>query len=322
MIDEESKRGEDSFFGVASSPLGVNRRSWDYRVSGARYTEGGLGVVRLPDTDPVVAREMLIFMYSDSFSSSAAVERYAVPLLVAAARYQVGRLFSIVEEYLRVQVELCTAVPLLQLANAYDAKKLRSACMTFIVENPAEIVKLKEYQTLPSLASCLPQGNPLADCFIHGEEGNVDGATAPAIPTATSQDGSTTDLVDLDAEALGFGVTSYAPGALGLRETIERALRTSAAFSGNSVFSTADSVGSAGSGAATWRPGGTTGASLGDNGSGEGSTLSSTLHVTTSRDLTGTAAQVDIHDAATSQSSRAQDALREYQRQRRGCVLM
>ena len=317
--NEESKRGEDSFFGVASSPLGVNKRCWDYRVSRARYTEGGRGVVTMPETDVAVAREMLVFLYSDAFSSSTVVETYAVPLLVVAAKYQVARLFTIVEEYLRVQVELSTAVPLLQLANAYDARKLRSACMTFIVENPTEIVKLKEYQALPHLASCLPQGNPLAECFVHGDEGRIgSGSTSPLSVTEQCTGGMTSRALSLDQEAMLCGST-YAPGALGLRETIERALQTSTVYSGNSIFSTADSMGSAGSEAATWRPGGGTADTPGNG--AEGSTLSSTLHVTTSLDTTGASAQLDIHGAAT-QSRRAEEALQEYQRQRRGCAIM
>ena len=78
-------------------------------------------------------------------------------------------------------------------------------------------------------------------------------------------------------------------------------------------------MGSAGSEAATWRPGGGTAETPGNG--AEGSTLSSTLHVTTSLDTTGASAQLDIHGAA-SQSRRAEEALQEYQRQRRGCAIM
>ena len=54
--------------------------------------------------------------------------------------------------------------------------------MAFIVENPAEIVKLKEYQALPSLAACLPPSNPLSECFIHGEEGRIDNGSLRCLP--------------------------------------------------------------------------------------------------------------------------------------------
>ena len=57
-----------------------------------RFEEEGEGVVPVPDVEPEVMHELLVFMYTDSLSSAGStLETLAVPLLVAAAKYQVVR---------------------------------------------------------------------------------------------------------------------------------------------------------------------------------------------------------------------------------------
>ena len=104
----------------------------------------------MPDIEPCAVLELLTFIYTDALSSMTVLEAMAVQLFVAAAKYQVTKLMSIVEDYLCLQVALETAVPLLQVANAYDAIKLRNRCLQCIIDNAAEVVKLKEYQSLPT----------------------------------------------------------------------------------------------------------------------------------------------------------------------------
>jgi hypothetical protein len=57
-----------------------------------RFEEEGEGVVPVPDVEPETMHELLVFMYTDSLSSAGStLETLAVPLLVAAAKYQVVR---------------------------------------------------------------------------------------------------------------------------------------------------------------------------------------------------------------------------------------
>ena len=168
-------------------------------------------------------QELLTFIYTDALSSMAVLDTMAVQLFVAAAKYQVSKLLCIVEDYLCLQVALETAVPLLQVAHAYEATKLRNRCLQCIVDNSTEIIKLKEYQSLPTL----------------------DGPS-PSTQQHNEQRQRQRQLTTFSTDAVMHGV-----GTLGLRETIDRAIQSAAGLP-MSPQSADSSLGSSGG---TWRNG-------------------------------------------------------------------
>ena len=225
---QESK--SDSIFqspcGTESAHRVITVTKDDERGTGrARYMEAGCGTVHMPDIEPGAMQELLTFIYTDALSSMTVLDTMAVQLFVAAAKYQVSKLMSIVEDYLCLQVALETTVPLLQVANAYDATKLRNRCLQCIVDNSTEVVKLKEYQSLPSNSNAdhsTTTTAACADCF------NGD-------PLGKGESGSS---------------ARYGAGTLGLRETIDRAMQGASGLpmSPQSADSSNGSIG-----AATWR---------------------------------------------------------------------
>jgi hypothetical protein len=207
VIDNESHQGQDQDKGESDS-------------QGVRFMEAGEGTVYMPEIEAATVHELLTFIYTDALSSMTVLDTMAVQLFVAAAKYQVSKLLSIVEDYLCLQVALETAVPLLQVAHAYDATKLRNRCLQCIVDNSTEVVKLKEYQCLSTL----------------------DGGPPPAMHHQQQHP----QRLHHSSSALLNGA-----GTLGLRETIDRAMQSAAGL----PMSPQSADSSQGSTGATWRNG-------------------------------------------------------------------
>ncbi|KAK9826376.1 hypothetical protein WJX81_005251 [Elliptochloris bilobata] len=112
--------------------------------------EGAEGVVKLEDVRAPVFRTLLQFVYTDALPQDlegAALEvAMAQHLLVAADRFQLGRLRRICERRLCETVEVETAATTLALAEQNHASELKRVCLDFVSRNLQAVMTTDGYQ--------------------------------------------------------------------------------------------------------------------------------------------------------------------------------
>ncbi|XP_052137492.1 BTB/POZ and MATH domain-containing protein 1-like [Oryza glaberrima] len=96
--------------------------------------------IRVHDMEPRVFEAMLHFIYNDSLPEvdDGEVAAMAQHLLVAADRYDMGRLKLICEDTLCSHVDASTAATALTLAEQHHCERLKEACFKFM-ENPSNL---------------------------------------------------------------------------------------------------------------------------------------------------------------------------------------
>uniref|UniRef100_A0A0D3FE40 BTB domain-containing protein n=1 Tax=Oryza barthii TaxID=65489 RepID=A0A0D3FE40_9ORYZ len=99
--------------------------------------------IRVHDMEPRVFEAMLHFIYNDSLpevddDDDGEVAAMAQHLLVAADRYDMGRLKLICEDTLCSHVDASTAATALTLAEQHHCERLKEACFKFM-ENPSNL---------------------------------------------------------------------------------------------------------------------------------------------------------------------------------------
>ncbi|XP_005188862.2 speckle-type POZ protein-like [Musca domestica] len=108
-------------------------------------TENETNQILINDFEPVVIKEMLIFMYSDSAPN---IEGMAGELLAAADKYDVEQLKCLCEMVLNNEISNETVLPTLVLADQHSALTLKKRCFHYIKLNLASIVFTKEWKTM------------------------------------------------------------------------------------------------------------------------------------------------------------------------------
>jgi speckle-type POZ protein len=101
--------------------------------------------IRIPDFDASTIRELLHFIYTDSFSSPRALETLAEPLLAAACKYQIAGLESVCELHLISTINVTNAASVLALSDLYEASHLKSKCLQFIAMNAKNVVQTEGF---------------------------------------------------------------------------------------------------------------------------------------------------------------------------------
>ena len=86
------------------------------------------------DVHPAVARELVTFIYTDDIKSLA-LSQHAVPLLLAAAKYQVEGLVKVCERYLIENITPDVAAAYLQIATTWRLKELETASSYYIASH-------------------------------------------------------------------------------------------------------------------------------------------------------------------------------------------
>ncbi|XBI43080.1 hypothetical protein VPH35_107899 [Triticum aestivum] len=98
--------------------------------------EGSGGVVRVGDMEARVFKALLSFVYTDSLPETEEEDDQAGSmfqhLLVAADRYDLGRLKLICEEKLCVYIDVFTAATTLAMAEQHHCHGLKKACLEFL----------------------------------------------------------------------------------------------------------------------------------------------------------------------------------------------
>jgi hypothetical protein len=103
--------------------------------SGNRYQLGSI--------TPAVAKELVSFMYSDDISPLV-LAQHAVPLLIAAAKYQVEGLVLLCEHYLIENITPDCAAIYLQLSTEWRLKELEAAASMYIATH-IDDVRAQDY---------------------------------------------------------------------------------------------------------------------------------------------------------------------------------
>jgi len=95
--------------------------------------------VRVPDIDPVVARQLLQYMYTGSLGEAS--KGREAELLAAADKYSLLELKKQCEKVLCQEVHAATVLSLLVVADRHEATELKSTCVKVVVERSQEVVR-------------------------------------------------------------------------------------------------------------------------------------------------------------------------------------
>ena len=95
--------------------------------------------VHIVDLKADVVREMLTYIYTDTSPNAS---KMAADLLIAADKYDLGRLRLICEDVLSRDLKVNNVVEVLQLADEYNADHLKQRCVEFFHTHAEEIVQL------------------------------------------------------------------------------------------------------------------------------------------------------------------------------------
>lgn len=109
--------------------------------------EASSGEITIEDMEPEVLKQMLRFIYTDDCEEGA-IEAMADHLLVAACRYQLGRLQVLCEVQLSKSLTAENAADRLALADRNDADQLREDAVHYMSANIAAVRKSEGYQQL------------------------------------------------------------------------------------------------------------------------------------------------------------------------------
>ena len=129
-----------------SKLMGPDSASW---VSTA-FVESATGVIVIPDVQPDVMREFLVYAYTDALSDITVLARLAPSLLVLSSKYDFVALFQAVEEYLLLQLRVDTCLDLLRLADMYSAEKLKDTAIKLVLANANYVTAQPAYRALHS----------------------------------------------------------------------------------------------------------------------------------------------------------------------------
>ena len=110
------------------------------------------GKVKMHDVKVATVKLMLKYMYTGYISEDSTVMK---DLLIAADKYQMGRLKSICEKKLIAQLKVNNVLENIVFAEKYNAKDLMKKAKTFLVENKQEVKKIPEWSK--PLKDCNPE---------------------------------------------------------------------------------------------------------------------------------------------------------------------
>lgn len=124
--------------------------------------ENKVNRVDITDLEPLIIREMLIFIYSDSWSFEAMTtpnkgdlsgrdtQPLALDLLRAADKYQLDKLKAICEHQLSKTMCEDNATELLIMADRYNAGQLKRRALEFIVTNATKVIRSNSWARMAS----------------------------------------------------------------------------------------------------------------------------------------------------------------------------
>jgi thiol-disulfide isomerase/thioredoxin len=104
--------------------------------------ESVTNTVNLPDIEPDVLKELLIYIYT---TESPNIKKHAPSLLCLAEKYQLEHLKVLCERRLSYDLEVDSVARVLILADACDAEKLKQNALLYISEHGDEVKKTEDW---------------------------------------------------------------------------------------------------------------------------------------------------------------------------------
>lgn len=102
-------------------------------------------IVEIPDIEPEIMKELLKFIYYEKVDN---LEKHACSILVAATKYQIEKLMNICQKLMYENLSIENAVEMLILADVYNAEKLKSKAISFVVANIKDVRSTPGYDKL------------------------------------------------------------------------------------------------------------------------------------------------------------------------------
>ena len=114
------------------------------------FKESTAGVIIIPDVEPDVLKEVLLYIYTDECSTdmNTILERMSEPLLLTAVKYQISGLTLICEEYYIHNITIENVINTLCISDTYQLNKLKEHCLNYIIHHIECILQCKEYHIL------------------------------------------------------------------------------------------------------------------------------------------------------------------------------
>jgi speckle-type POZ protein len=106
----------------------------------SEMNESKTGEIIIDDADPVVMKELLLFIYTNEFSSVQQLTELAKDLLAVAAKYQVIDAMVVCENRLIQTLSVDNVRSVLLLADACGAPVLKRRCIDYIVSNCVDMI--------------------------------------------------------------------------------------------------------------------------------------------------------------------------------------
>ena len=100
--------------------------------------ENNLNIVKIPDVDYEVLKQMLRFIYMGQVENMKTV---ATDLFIAADKYDIQDLKGKCTHYIAESITVENVIPIFELAAKYNAEQLKTRAMHFVKSNIAQIMK-------------------------------------------------------------------------------------------------------------------------------------------------------------------------------------
>ena len=114
------------------------------------FKESTEKVIIIPDVEPDVLKEVLLYIYTDECSTDiqTILERMSEPLLLTAVKYQIPGLTLICEDYYIHNITIENVINTLFISDTYQLNKLKEHCLNYIIHHIECILQCKEYHIL------------------------------------------------------------------------------------------------------------------------------------------------------------------------------
>ena len=114
--------------------------------------ESVANAVNLPDIDPDVLKELLIYIYT---TESPNIKKHASSLLYQAEKYQLEHLKILCERRLSYDLDVDNAARVLILADACNAEKLKQNALLYISEHGEEVKQTEDWNDVKKNANLM-----------------------------------------------------------------------------------------------------------------------------------------------------------------------
>tara|TARA_B110000008_G_C16584588_1_gene409776 strand:- start:89 stop:589 length:501 start_codon:yes stop_codon:yes gene_type:complete len=134
---------------VYASRIHLAVRSEHFRAllfGGLKESTGGNSEIAISDVSYPVFVKIIEFLYTDNVTDIS--PDIAVPLLMAAERYLLGRLKGLCEDSIRKSITCDNVISLFMASHRHRAAGLKEICLDFIIDNLETVKKSRGFHDL------------------------------------------------------------------------------------------------------------------------------------------------------------------------------